>query len=75
MNTSPDTFFSAWQTAAAVAMELVRANPGLIAVPALVGIAVAVLVELLRSRVWIPVFVNGDYRQGVGSFCISLGGG
>lgn len=75
MSTSPDTVFSAWQTAAAVAMELVRANPALIAVPAIVGIAVAVLVEFLRSRVWIPVFVNGDYRQGSGSLCMGLGAG
>jgi hypothetical protein len=75
MNSFPDTIFSAWQTAADIALELVRVSPGLIAIPVIVGIAVAVLVELLRSRVWVPVFVNGDYRQGASSFCMGLAGG
>ena len=75
MSASTETIFSAWQTVAAVAMELARANPGLIAIPAITGIAVAAVIEMLRSRVWIPVFFNGDYRQGSGSFCIGLAGG
>ena len=75
MDTPTDTLLSGWQTAGAVAIELIRANPAWLAVPLVVGVAVAVLVAILRSRLWIPTCINSDYRQGFGSFCIGLMGG
>lgn len=56
-------------------MELIRSSPGLVLLPLVLGIVVAVLFAVLRSRVWVPVFINGEYRQTVPSFCIGLGGG
>ena len=75
MDTPTDTLLSGWQTAGAVVIELIRANPAWLAVPLVVGVAVAVLVAILRSRLWIPTCINSDHRQGFGSFCIGLMGG
>lgn len=71
-----DTHFSAWQVAADVATELSRADPALIAVPIIVGAIIAVGIHYLRSGVWIPLFINSDYRQGGASFglCLVAGG-
>lgn len=55
-------------------MELIRSSPGLVLLPLVLGIVAAVLFGVLRSRVWVPVFMNGEYRQTVVSFCIGLGG-
>lgn len=55
-------------------MELIRSSPGLVLLPLVLGVVVAVLFGVLRSRVWVPVFINGEYRQTVASFCIGLGG-
>lgn len=75
MTNFADTLFSAWWTAADVVIELSRANPALIALPVIVGIAVALGLHYLRASVWIPFFINGDYRQSGRNFCICLGGG
>lgn len=58
-----------------VVMELGRANPALIAVLVIVGIVVSLGLHYLRAGVWIPFFINGDYRQSGANFCICLGGG
>ena len=74
MSISTDSLFSAWHAAAEVVIELIRLNPALIAVLVLVGLGVAYAVHFLRSRIWIPLFINGDYRQSGGNFCICLVG-
>ena len=75
MTNFSENFLSAWWTSVDVLSELGRANPGLIAVPLLVGILVAVGIHYLRAKLWIPYFINGDYRQSSANFCICLGGG
>lgn len=56
-------------------MELIRTSPGLVLLPLVLGVVAAVLFGVLRSRVWVPLFINGEYRQSAASFCIGLGGG
>ncbi len=56
-------------------MELIRSSPGLVLLPLVFGVVIAVLFGVLRSRMWVPLFINGEYRQSGASFCIGLLGG